>query len=83
MVREAALRKAKTMTNQEIIASFANDFEGTEDGFISADDTASGFFNESVEIGEDGNIWHFNCNCWVSDDRLGDFVAWLKENNHL
>jgi hypothetical protein len=72
----------RKMTNQEIIASFANNFECTEDGFETANDVASGFFNEVSFIDDNGDIWLGNRNKWATEDQLERFVAWLKENGH-
>jgi hypothetical protein len=70
------------MTNQETIAYFATTFESNGDGFETAADVASGFFNSPAEIDDAGDVWLENCNCWANDDRLADFVQWLKDNDH-
>jgi hypothetical protein len=66
------------MSNQESIVSFVDNFKSTItlDGFETADDVASGFFNEPAKISKNGNVWIENRK--VSDDKLEDFAEWLE-----
>lgn len=66
------------MNTLETIANFATTFESNGDGYETADDIATGFFNSPAQINMDGDIWLCDRNCWASDDRLGDFAEWLE-----